>query len=339
MKDSRALIIPPYTDAAFADGSKQTTADRSNSSIDYSKAKHWLALPSPDNIGKQADVFYLYPTVFRRAGNDAPFIAGIDNAGMLTGSKRVLNIQATAFETIANIYAPYYRQVDAAYFFSLPPEQQNKIIEGIPTSDVFAAFDYYIKNFNNGRPFILAGHSQGSNLLLYLLSDYMKLNPVVYKRMIAAYVIGYSVTTDFLAANPHLKFANDADETGVIISYNTEAPGCTTANPVLLPNSNIINPITWTREETPASASQNLGSLNIHPTKLIIDSVSIPGIADATVNRKRGVVVCGTVDINKFSWPAVSKGVYHTSDYPFYFFNIRANAENRVKNYLNKQNR
>ncbi|MFR2406214.1 MAG: DUF3089 domain-containing protein, partial [Eubacterium callanderi] len=118
----------------------------------------------------------------------------------------------------------------------------------------------YLEHENNGRPFILAGHSQGSNMLLYLLGEYMKAHPVVYRRMVAAYVIGYSVTGDYLAQNPHLRFAEAADDTGVIISYNTEAPGVTADNPVLLPGAKVINPISWTRDETLAPAEQSLGS-------------------------------------------------------------------------------
>ena len=52
----------------------------------------------------------------------------------------------------------------------------------------------------------------------------MKDHPEVYSRMIAAYVIGNPVTQASLDNNPHLKFATGPDDTGVIISYNTEAP-------------------------------------------------------------------------------------------------------------------
>ena len=56
----------------------------------------------------------------------------------------------------------------------------------------------------------------------FVLSEYMKAHPEYLERMVAAYVVGYSITEDFLKANPHLKFAEGADDTGVIISYNTE---------------------------------------------------------------------------------------------------------------------
>lgn len=121
------------------------------------------------------------------------------------------------------LYAPFYRQA------SLTPNDP-VYVAGIPTTDGTAAFDYYTKNYNNGRPFILAGHSQGANTLANLLSGYLKTNSTVLARMIAAYVIGYPVTTEYLSNNPHLKFVSGSNDTGVIISYNTEAPGVNPAD-------------------------------------------------------------------------------------------------------------
>ena len=188
--------------------------------IDYSKQSHWLSLPT---FGKKdVDVFYLYPTVIETIDNDDLHVCKIDNASMISGTNKMFAIQANAFETVGNIYAPYYRQADIK-LLSLPPKELDRVMEGIPKSDIFAAFDYYIQHYNNGRPYILASHSQGSTLMMYLLSEYMKEHPDVYNRMIAAYVIGYAVTEDYLAQNPHLKFTQGSDDTGVIISYNTEA--------------------------------------------------------------------------------------------------------------------
>jgi len=45
------------------------------------------------------------------------------------------------------------------------------------------------------------------------------------------------------------------------------------------------------------------------------------------------VVICSTVDPHDyyFGFPL---GVYHTFDYPFYFFNIRKNAADRIQQYF-----
>jgi hypothetical protein len=298
---------------------------------DYSKPEYWLALPA--TVEKEVDVFFLYPTAWQKVDKNEPNICKIDNPSMVKGANAALLRQATAFETVGNIYAPYYRQADAVYTLTLPVAEQNKFIGGIPKSDVFAAFDYYIKYYNHGRPFILASHSQGSDLMLYILSEYMKEHPEVYKRMIAAYVIGYSVTEDYLAKNPHLKFAEGPDDTGVIISYNTEAPEVKGKNPVTLPGGISINPITWTREETVATAEENLGSR-------LLDKegkwVPVKSYADACVDKVRGVVICSTADVEKFS-PGneiFPKGVYHSLDYPFYYYNLRENAANRTGRFL-----
>lgn len=308
-------------------------------SIDYSKSEHWLSLPS--SVDKGVDVFYLYPTSWQKVNASDPSVCDIDNPSMLRGSSLAFNRTATAFEPVGNIYAPYYRQVD----MTPPPEVREQIVAGIPTSDAVAAFDYYIEHYNNGRPFILAGHSQGSNVLVNMLSGYMKDHQNVYQRMIAAYVIGYSVTNAYLADNPYLKFAEGADDTGVIISYNTQAPDTVPGtNPVVHDGALAINPITWTRTEAPASAAQNLGSILLNPDGSVILNAQgqiapLMNYADARVDLAKGVVVCSTANENYFAPGNASfgRGVYHTFDFPFYYYDIRANAANRVEKYLNKK--
>ena len=296
---------------------------------DYSQAAHWLSLPA---TVKPVDVFYLYPTAWKKINTTDPNICEIDNASMLSGSNAAFKRQATAFEPVGNIYAPYYRQADAAYTLSLSPPEREKVVGGIPTLDAVAAFDYYIKHCNNGRPFILAGHSQGSNVLMYLLAGYMKENPAVYARMITAYVIGYSITPEYLAENPHLKFAEGPDDTGVIISYNTQAPYVAIgANPVVLDGALAINPITWTREETLVTTAEGLGSFMPDSTGVFSQ---VPQYADARIDKTKCAVIT-TADSSGLV-QGFGPGIFHSYDYPFYYYNIRENAANRTKKFLNK---
>ena len=322
--NSRAGTFFSLTLVAFAN---EITA------TDYSKPQHWLSLPP--SVEKKVDIFYLFPTVFQKNDENESNICNIDNYSMLKYSKLARVFQASAFETVGNIYAPYYRQADAAYTLSLPLPEQEKVIRGIPTSDAVAAFDYYIKNYNEGRPFILAGHSQGSNVLLYLLSGYMKENPEVYNRMIAAYVIGYSVTPEYLANNPHLKFAEGPNDTGVIVSYNTEATKIEGQNPVILSGALAINPISWSRGEELATAEESLGSIEMDKNGKM---VTLTKYADAQVDLDRGVVICSTVDVETLSPgnKVFPRGVYHRYDYLFYYYNIRENAANRTEKFLKK---
>jgi hypothetical protein len=320
----------------FAVGADGTT--------NYSSRAHWLALPAKPL--KKVDVFYLYPTEYTRPDSSAPIVCAVDDVGMMHGAHVAFQRQVTAFNTVANIYAPYYRQADSAARAALPQAQQVKIVAGGPTQDGIAAFDYFIRHYDQGRPFILVGHSLGSNVLANLLAKYMRARPGVYRRMVAAYVLGYSITPSYLAQDPFLKFATGPSDTGVIVSWNTEAPTVAGPNPVLLPGGLAINPITWTRKPTEATAKQNLGSIELNPatgTPVLDTNGSIKrvmGLADARVDKTRGVVICSTVDASAppyYTPGGFPMGVLHPFDYPFYFFDVRANAANRVAHFFARQ--
>ena len=352
MKKSAGIAIPLVVIvslSALIAGCGSSTGGKPSSSVpattaqgnpNFANLSNWLAVPA--GTTKKVDVFYLSDTTYQKASPSAPNIGPINDPQMQAGAKQMFSRTATAFQTVADIYAPYNRQVDAQYKSTLPIPQQLSLEAGIPTSDAVSAFDYYIKHLNNGRPFILAGHSQGSNLLANILSGYMKKNPELYKRMVAAYVIGYSITSDYLAQNPQLKFAEGPSDTGVIISYNTEAPVMHGTNPVTMPGGVAINPITWTRSEELATAAQNLGgiSINAQTGYAVVDAsgnpVKVQHYADAQVNKARGVVICSTANPNQLAPgnQALLIGIYHPFDYPFYYFDIRANAVERVAHYL-----
>lgn len=294
---------------------------------DYSKPQHWMKMPT--EINKTVDVFYIYPTTEWQTGNaTGPEICAVDNSSMMTLAQEVYARQATAFEPLANVFAPYYRQMD------MWPNDRDKIIAGIPTTDAVAAFDYYIKNYNNDRPFILASHSQGSTIMSNLLAGYMKENRDVYDRMIVAYVIGYTINNTYLANNPHLKFAVGPNDTGVIVSYNTETPNVAPGtNPVHAVDSITINPISWTREETMAPASEGLGSYLPDSTGQF---VKVPQCANAIINKSKGSLIT-TTNLTGIVQPA-GPGILHGYDYPLYYFNLRANAAERIEMwFLSKQ--
>jgi hypothetical protein len=322
-----------------------TTVPATNSQgvPNYANTSNWLSLPSSTAAKKKVDVFFVYPTVYQQASSSDPIICAINNPQMQSGAKAAFSRDATAFEPLANIYAPYYQQA-AIQVLSMPQNQQQSTVGGVPTSDVIAAFDYFIKHYNNGRPYILAGHSQGSNILINLMADYMKKNPDVYKRMIASYVPGYSITPQYLEQNKELKFATGADDTGVIVSYNTTSPSPQMADPVVLPGAMVINPITWTRSETLATAAQNLGGISVGSNSYaVLDAQGNPkkvlNYADAQINTAKGTLICSTANPGQLA-PGnsmVAAGIYHSFDYPFYYFDIRANAANRVARYLKKK--
>lgn len=337
--NGRGNLLAPQKNITRAEAAVAIQRLLMKSASNYSSAENWLSIQS--SADKPVDVFYLYPSYYSKKDKNDPDVCNIDNVQMRAGARLGFEKEATAFETVGNIYAPFYRQADAVTCLSLPLDEQDKLLSGATKADVFAAFDYYVKNYNKGRPFILAGHSQGSNMLLYLLSEYMSEHPDVYQRMVAAYVIGYSVTKDYMAANPHLKFAESADDTGVIISYNTQSPGFKGVNSVVLLGAMVINPITWTRNETVADASKNQGSILLDKDGSVVrddngEFKRIMNYADAGIDNQKGVLICSTVDAAEIAHgnAYVESGVFHIYDYPFYYYNIRENAEKRAEAFM-----
>ena len=299
---------------------------------DYSDKANWLSLPERT---KPYDTFYIYPSAYEDFSEGAPVIGSIDHKGMHAGAQADLEEQGTAYETSTNVFAPYYRQMNFATVVKSTAEERNKILSGIPLQDLYAALDYYFENYNEGRPFILAGHSQGSQMLTYILSEYMGKHPEYLKRMIAAYVIGYSITDDFLAKNKHLKFAEGADDTGVIVSWNTEGPGNKNQkNFVVLDGAISINPINWKLDDTYAPASENLGARIMNTTTGKYEI--IPEAADAKVDTERGVVVTTTKVIEPID-DSLGMGFgpdsFHHADYSLYYNNIKANVAERCAAY------
>lgn len=311
---------------------KTNGGEKWETKIDYANADNWL---SAEDAGKDVDVVYFYPTTFSKVSDDAPDVADITDESMRSGAQRELKNQASVFIEDCNIYAPFYRQVNAAYALTLSDEEADDLLRYSASQDPSAALDYYFENYNNGKPFILAGHSQGSQILTMILSDYMKEHPEHYKNMIAAYVIGYSVTDKYLAANPHLKFAEGADDTGVIISYNTEGPANKDQHNAVVTDGTIsINPINWKKDDTYASKEENLGSLNI-------DGEIEKNLADAKIDLERGVVVCETADSAVYAIPEAAHALfgpesYHGYDYGLYYMNLRENAKVRIEAFKNK---
>lgn len=292
---------------------------------DYSNPNNWLNIPASD---MPVDIFYLYPTAWqRRAGEQN--VCPICHAGMRKGAETVFNVQASVFFPVGNVYAPFYRQADGAFMLDKTEAERRAVLRAAPVMDAVAAFEYFIGNYNQGRPYILAAHSQGSDVMKEILFDFMTEHREVYKNMIAAYLIGCGITQSELDLHPHLKFASCADDTGVILSYNTEAPDATTPNAIVPEGSLVINPLSWTRGEAPAAASFNNGSLLTGRGKLDVQK----HFADATINKRRGTVVCSTASVSEFGNPAPLP-TFHFCDYAFYYQNLRENAVIRTKRFM-----
>jgi hypothetical protein len=67
--------------------------------------------------------------------------------------------------------------------------------------------------------------------------------------------------------------------------------------------------------------------------------VKVPQYADATVDIANGVLICSTADedlLYEIVQHSLPRGAYHSFDFPFYYYNLRDNARNRIEKYLSK---
>ena len=200
----------------------------------YDDKSYWAALPerdglhnlSPDNKPsmeiKNFDVFYIHPTGYFLKYWNEPLE---DDSASYERTGSHLASQASAFSETCNVYAPYYRQ--ATYFSFYDTQSNGALAQDVAYSDVVNAFNVYMEKFNSGRPFFIAGHSQGALHGQRLVHEYISMNPNRQK-FIAAYLIGYILPIKhFNNLYPDLFISKSADDQKSIISWSTGLQGFT----------------------------------------------------------------------------------------------------------------
>ena len=299
---------------------KNNTSQKTTT-VDYSTKMNWLA--QDETRSHEVDVFYVYPTIYAES---SPPNMDIERYDLRERARIPLKTQASVFSGQANLYAPFYRQASMAV---AKIGDYDDVFFKKGAEDILNAFDYYIEKLNNNRPFILAGHSQGSQALIYLMSKRFN-DKDLQKRLIAAYLIGFSVTESDLRNSPWFKMAQSSHDLGGIISYNTQTKDIK-SSPLLLEGAIAVNPLNWTTSETHADSSLNLGAKFYNPTngELIKE---IPNYIGARINQGTGALIVNPTDtLNCAPFP---DGILHRYDYMFWYRNLEVNVSERIDAYL-----
>lgn len=294
--------------------------------VDYSNTENWAYYAEGEN--KAADLFLICPTV--DMGGDGNYNMSMNDGETKESFVGALNMERGIYEESATMYAPFYRQMTFPVY-SMSEEEMKPYLE-IAYNDVRAAFEYYIENLNNGRPIILAGFSQGSQLLLMLMEEYFD-DPELCDKLVAVYCIGWRITEEDIRENPHLKVAERADDTGVIISFNTEAEGVDDS--IMIPKGTKtlgINPLNWKTDSTPADKSLNKGACFTRYSGEI--KKEIPELTGAYLDSERGSLIVPDIDPAEYSNSLFPDGVYHLYDYQFFFRNLEENVAVRLRSFL-----
>jgi len=290
--------------------------------LDYSDAANWAYFE--DSSDKTADVFLICPTV--DLGVDENMNMRMDDMETKANFLGALNMERGIYDEDANMFSPYYRQMTLPVY-DLDPSKSVEYLN-IAYGDVRAAFEYYLTNVDPHRPIVLAGFSQGSQLLLMLLKDCFN-DEALQNRLVAAYMIGWRVTDEDLQEHPWLKTAQGEDDLGVIVAFNSEAEGITDS--LLIPEGTFtysINPLNWMTDGTPAESSMNLGACFTDYSGNI--NSEIPALCGAYINEERGSLI--VTDITPADYPGIlfPDGIYHLYDYQFFYRNLQKNVKIRV---------
>lgn len=210
--------------------------------VDYSKPTNWLCLPSrgdvcatplgtvdvnPAGYGARTvsrpaadptiDCFYVYPTVSRDRGLTSDLVMDEEN-GMATA-------QFARFASVCRPFAPKYRSMTVGAIVAFSAGQDITSAAVLSYGDVAAAFRNYIATRNQGRPFVLIGHSQGSLQLIQLIAREIETKPAIAARMKLAILPGFNLLVPrgrtvggSLKKTP---ICTTATQTGCVISWTS----------------------------------------------------------------------------------------------------------------------
>lgn len=304
-----------------------------NGKPDYSNLNYWAAHPykhnPSDSIPKSlsttinadsmVDIFFIHPTTYtskaKEFGNNAP----VDNADLnaKTDYSTIL-YQASVFNQSGRVFSPRYRQVNLQAYFPVTKTDTTDaaIAFELAYQDVKTAFEYYLEHNNNGRPIIIASHSQGTTHAKRLLKEFFD-GKELQNKLVVAFLIGIPVDVNLYTK---IKPCNTPNQTGCICSWRTFKEGYEPTyikkeTPVI-----VTNPLTWDSLQPIAARRLNKGSILLNFNKLV------PKVAAANINGN----VLWTKKPRFFGNIFLSGKNYHIADYNLYYLSIKDNVAQRI---------
>lgn len=298
---------------------------------DYADAGSWAYWRVGEN--KAADLFIVCPTV--DLGTDGHTNMSLTDENIKGNFTGALNMQRGIYEKNCRMYAPYYRQATLADYTL--PRQDAAAYFDLAYSDVRAAFLYYMQHENNGRPFVLAGFSQGAEMCLRLLKEFGN-EDFLKDNMVACYAIGWRFTPQEAEKYPYIQPAKGADDLGKVIIFNSEAPEVTSS--AIVPEgvkTFAINPLTWSCGIQKAPKTLNAGACFTDYSGAVVREV--PQLTGCYIDSERGTLKVTDVDKKEFvpGLPLFTEGVYHIYDYQFFYRNLQQNVNLRIKTFMEER--
>lgn len=294
----------------------------------YNNALTWAVLPDsyPENLkhwqttttDSGADIFYIYPTLNNEKKDlrwNVPVTDSIQNDKVIN---RAVYFQASAFLNAGKLYVPYYRQAHLRSYSQF--EKGGKEALNLAYSDVKDAFKTYLKKYNNGRPIIIAAHSQGTTHAIRLLKDFFDGKPL-QNQLVAAYIPGIAIKKNEFQ---QLKLMTNPTQTGGFVCWNTFKKNYYPKTyDKLFKGTEVSNPVDWdTSSESKRSDHKGFLFTN---NKLYTQAFR--------VYVKDGILWTSLPHF-PYRLLAIKKKRYHKGDINLFWEDIRENAMLRVESYL-----
>lgn len=308
-----------------------------NSIINYSNLKNWAAHPNKLDMSDsnnvihktntstiKAHVFFIHPTTYTNKLVNDQWNASVfdEELNEKTENSSIL-YQSTAFRNNTIIFAPRYRQAHINAFY-IAKEKSDSFFE-MAYQDIKNAFEYYLKNENNGFPIIIASHSQGTKHAGRLLKEFFE-NKDLKKKLICAYIIGMPIPSTYFS---DLKPCEDENQTGCYVGWRTYKRGFI---PEDIKKENfkciVVNPLSWKMETGVVEKKMNPGGVLSNYKKLV------PMVVDAEIHDN--VLWSCKPDVpGKIFF---TKKNFHIGDINLFYASIYKNVGNRIFQFLKNEN-
>lgn len=311
----------------------QPVADISSEKpIDYTSFNNWAAHPyiqdNSDSIphflvnnekrDTVADVFFIHPTTLTQNSNLAWNADITDKELNQKTDESTILYQASVFNQRARVFAPRYRQAHIRAFY-IDADSVAPYFE-LAYQDIKTAFEYYLQHHHNGRPIIIASHSQGTKHAGRLLKEFFENKPLLTK-LVCAYIIGMPIPERYFNSLPP---CTSPGQTGCFVGWRTFKEG--TKQPEEPFKSVVVNPITWTTSSEKASFRLNKGGVLQKFNKKVKQVVS------AQINGN----ILWSCKPRIFGKIFITQKNFHIGDINLFYMNIRENVSTRIDRFLGK---
>jgi len=165
------------------------------------------------------DCFYVYPTVSTDATPNS-------DMSQDPAEKNVVLQQFARFASKCRPFAPMYRQITLRGLQTALATNADPLAlfsKGTQYDDVRDAWQYYLKNDNQGRGVVLIGHSQGAFILQALIANEIDGKPV-QKQLVGAYILGATFLTpkgkDVGGQFKQIPLCRKPGQVGCVVNYS-----------------------------------------------------------------------------------------------------------------------